>query len=171
MNIILIGLPRSGKTTLAKSLAKKLNYTHIDTDILIEKKFNLSIQEIYTKLKEEKFRELEKETILNLKNATNSVISLGGGSLYFYETKSFIKTLGFIIYLKLKDETIIQRLKKKTLSFFSKNIEESFYLLKEKREKDYLQTLDLLLEIDDLSLSEITNLILQNLKEKNVQYI
>jgi shikimate kinase len=171
MNIILIGYPRSGKTTIANELSKKLNYTHIDTDKLIEEKFNLSIQEIYIKIKEKKFRETEQEIILNLKNTTNSVISLGGGSLLLNETKSFIKSLGYIIFLKLKDETIIHRLKKKTLSFFSKNIEKSFYLLKEKREKDYLKISDLILEIDDLSFLEITNLILQNLKEKNVQYI
>jgi shikimate kinase len=168
MNIILIGYPRSGKTTIAKELSKKLNYIHIDTDVLIEEKFNLPLQEIYLKLKEKKFREVEKDIIFNLNNTKNSIISLGGGSLLLDETKSFLKKLGYIIYLKLKDETIIQRIKKKPLSFFSKNIEKSFYQLKEKREKDYIHTKDLLLKIDNLNILETTNLILQTLKEKNV---
>jgi len=59
MKIYLIGMPGSGKTTIARKLAKQLNYTYIDLDGMIEKDAKMFIEFIFEKYGEEKFRALE----------------------------------------------------------------------------------------------------------------
>ncbi|MGL4348359.1 MAG: shikimate kinase [Chlamydiales bacterium] len=85
MNIILFGLPRSGKTTIGQKLAVNLSLSFIDTDRIIEKLYQkrfkspYSCREIYQKFGEKKFRILESEAIFSLQNQSNTVIALGGG--------------------------------------------------------------------------------------------
>ena len=102
-NIILIGLKKSGKTSVGKFLANKLDKDFIDTDDLLLNKYgnnNIdSISQLYTKIGSNKFREYEKEIILSLSNNSNKVISLGGGSLTISKIGESIYQLGSIIYL------------------------------------------------------------------------
>ena len=79
-NLILIGMMASGKSTIGRLLAKKLNLKFFDTDFIIEKKVKMRIFEIFQKKGEPYFRNLEKKIILNLLNKNNCVISLGGGA-------------------------------------------------------------------------------------------
>ena len=79
-NLILIGMMASGKSTIGRLLAKKLNLKFFDTDFIIEKRAEMKIVEIFQKKGEPYFRNLEKKIILNLLNKNNCVISLGGGA-------------------------------------------------------------------------------------------
>ena len=79
-NLILVGMMASGKSTIGRLLAKKLNLIFFDTDFIIEKKAKMKIVEIFQKKGEPYFRNLEKKIILNLLNKNNCVISLGGGA-------------------------------------------------------------------------------------------
>ena len=76
-NLILIGMMASGKSTIGRLLANKLNLKFFDTDFIIEKKAKMKIVEIFQKKGEPYFRNLEKKIILNLLNKNNCVISLG----------------------------------------------------------------------------------------------
>jgi len=69
MNIFLIGMPGSGKTTIARFLAKELNYKYIDLDGLVEKEAKMFIEDIFEKYGENKFRELETYALMNLKTS------------------------------------------------------------------------------------------------------
>ena len=69
----------SGKTSVGQLLSKYLNNTFYDLDAGIEKRFNLSIKEIFKEYGEEKFREVESTMLIETKNLVNSVISTGGG--------------------------------------------------------------------------------------------
>jgi len=86
MNLILYGFKRVGKTTYGKELAKSLKWPFVDTDDLIEEAYQkaghpkLEIYEIHNQLKEEGFRSLEEEVVLNL-NISNFIISVGGGTV------------------------------------------------------------------------------------------
>ena len=97
--IILCGLPMSGKTTIGKLLAEKLNWDFLDTDQMIEKAYyqetkqNLTCREIFKKKGEGFFRSLEKEQITTLANYKNVIVALGGGSLIDEENRKFVKSL------------------------------------------------------------------------------
>ena len=69
----------SGKSTIGRLLAQKLNLRFFDIDFLIENKTNMKIAEIFKKKGEDEFRNLEKEITLKFLNKTNCIISLGGG--------------------------------------------------------------------------------------------
>jgi shikimate kinase len=78
MNIYIIGMPGSGKTTIAKHLAKALDYTYVDLDGMIERDALMFIEEIFEKYGEEKFRQLETDAIKSIE-CDQAVISCGGG--------------------------------------------------------------------------------------------
>ena len=70
----------SGKSTIGRFLAQKLNLRFFDIDFLIENKTDMKIDEIFEKKGEDAFRNLEKEITLKFLNKTNCIISLGGGA-------------------------------------------------------------------------------------------
>jgi shikimate kinase len=121
MNIYIIGMPGSGKTTIAKQLAKTLNYTYIDLDGMIEKDALMFIEEIFEKYGEKKFRELETKALKQIK-CDKAIISCGGGVVTVKDNKELMKGLKLyldtdISVIKNRLETDFQRplLKKKTL--------------------------------------------------------
>lgn len=79
LNIVLIGMPGSGKTTIGKILAEKLNREFIDTDQEIVKKEGRSIPEIFADNGEEYFRKVEREVLKEVGKLSGKVISTGGG--------------------------------------------------------------------------------------------
>ena len=107
-NIILIGMMGSGKTTIGNLLSSYLNCSFIDTDQLIEKQQNLSIDEIFEKKGESLFREFERD-ILSVLPQQNTVISTGGGLPVFNENWIKLNELGSTIYLKANETSIVQR--------------------------------------------------------------
>ena len=79
MNIYLIGMPGTGKTTIGKLLAKKLSYEFVDLDHQIEKDALMFIDEIFEQYGEKFFRELETKALKEVSTGTNKIISTGGG--------------------------------------------------------------------------------------------
>jgi len=104
VNLVLIGLPTSGKTQMCKSLEKLLNSkdgnAFIDTDDIIEKTMNETISQIFKKEGEEFFRAMEKETTKAVTKTGGKVISTGGGLVLNRENYLELSKNGFIIYLK-----------------------------------------------------------------------
>ncbi|MBQ3573592.1 MAG: shikimate dehydrogenase [Clostridia bacterium] len=78
-NIVLIGMPASGKSTVGRLIAEKCGRPFIDTDALIEERAGISISEIFESMGEEKFRELECETVREVSKETGNIIATGGG--------------------------------------------------------------------------------------------
>jgi shikimate kinase len=110
MNRILFGFKGSGKTTFGKKLAEQLKKPFIDLDELIEKRYHLGIRELYKKVGEIEFRRIERETLLEIKSVTGSVIALGGGTVLDGENVKLLQTMGEMIYLKASFETIQKRI-------------------------------------------------------------
>lgn len=100
-NIILIGMPYSGKTTLGKALSKALNKTFIDTDELIETKLKSKLSDWIITHGETAFRKIEREVISSLKNQTGSVIATGGGSVMDPNNQSVLGSNGCYVYLDM----------------------------------------------------------------------
>jgi len=110
-NIILIGMPGSGKTTIGKLLSKKLNYNFLDTDLLIEEKEKLTVSEIFNLKGEAYFRDCEKELIKELINESRTVIATGGGMPVYFDNITQLKKSGIVIYLRVPLEEIYKRTK------------------------------------------------------------
>ena len=110
-NICIMGLMGSGKSVIGKDLSKYLNFEFYDTDKEIELKTKKSINEIFKEYGELYFRNLEEKICIKLLNKNNCVISLGGGSITNKEIRKSIKQNSYSIYLQVKLNNLVNRLK------------------------------------------------------------
>jgi len=108
-NIILIGMPGAGKSTVGVILAKTLGKSFLDTDLLIQEKENDLLQNIINNKGIEGFLEIE-EKILSTMNYKNTIIATGGSAIYSEKAMYKLKVDSFVIYLDLRLEEIILRL-------------------------------------------------------------
>lgn len=109
-NIILIGMPGAGKSTLGVLLAKALGYHFIDTDILIQDDQENLLQNIIDQHGLERFKEIEEETIIKY-NFSHSIVATGGSVVYYERAMEKLKKEGTILYIELSYETIEVRIK------------------------------------------------------------
>ena len=98
-NIVLIGMPGCGKTTVGNLLAKKLNWNFVDCDALIEKSEGISIPQIFESFGEQYFRDLESSTLNSLADKSDSVISTGGGIVEKPQNIEALKKCGTVVFL------------------------------------------------------------------------
>ena len=108
-NISFIGMAGCGKSTLGKAISDELDINFIDTDLLIEKKYKATLEEIKIENGYEFVRAAEEEVILNL-NETTKIISTGGSAVYSKKSMEHLKTFSSIIYIKTPLDIIIKRI-------------------------------------------------------------
>lgn len=108
-NIVLIGMPSSGKSTLGVLLAKQLGYEFIDTDLLIQKAEGKLLHRIIEERGIDGFLALENR-INSSVSATRCVISTGGSAIYGKEAMEHLSCGGCIVYLKIDYPTLVSRL-------------------------------------------------------------
>jgi shikimate kinase len=108
-NIILIGMPGCGKTTLGTELSEKLGYGYIDSDSVIVAREGKRLNEIIAEVGREGFLDIEAKINSEL-CANRCVIATGGSVIYRDKAMQHLKTLGKIVYLQLPYEVIEQRL-------------------------------------------------------------
>ena len=99
-NVILIGMPASGKSTAGILLAKKIGYGYIDTDLIIQNEENALLWEILSREGAEGFIRIE-ERVNAAVSAQRCVISTGGSAVYGERAMAHLKTLGRVVYLKI----------------------------------------------------------------------
>lgn len=99
-NIILIGMPSSGKTTIGKILSEKLNKTLVDTDELIVNKISMSIAEYMKTHTEKEFRDVESKCVKEAAKMSSVVIATGGGAILRSENVKALKQNGKLYFLK-----------------------------------------------------------------------
>ena len=99
-NVVLVGMPGSGKSTVGKELAKKLNREFIDTDKVIERRAGKKIPRIFKEDGEAYFRELEKEVVKDVCMQTGKVIATGGGVVKNVENLYPLKSNGKVFWIK-----------------------------------------------------------------------
>lgn len=98
-NIVLIGMPGSGKSTIGKALAQTLNMAFVDTDEVIVEKAQTSIPEIFAKQGENAFRDLETDAIFEVCKNQHAVIATGGGAVLREENVKLLRQNGRIYFL------------------------------------------------------------------------
>ncbi len=109
-NIILIGMPGAGKSTVGVILAKTLGMQFIDTDILIQQRSARRLQEILDEDGPDVFRQIEEEAILSLR-PRNSVIATGGSVVWSRAAMEHLKSLGLVVYLEISFSEIERRIR------------------------------------------------------------
>ena len=108
-NIILIGMPASGKSTVGVILAKLLGFDFIDTDLLIQKREKKRLSQIIASRGIDGFLEAEEAACLSVKT-DQCVIATGGSVVYSEAAVSHLKTLGTFVYLEVDFGTLQSRL-------------------------------------------------------------
>jgi shikimate kinase len=115
MKIFLIGFMGSGKTTLGRKLAKRLDYQSIDLDKSIEFTQQMFIPTIFEQFGEEQFRSWERDELLTIIGNENVVISTGGGTPCFSDNMNLMNSSGITVYLKMSPAALKSRLRKAKL--------------------------------------------------------
>ena len=98
-NIVLIGMPACGKSTIGYWLSKKIGYPLLDTDKYLEEKENRIISDIFSNEGEEYFRNLETKYLKELSEKEGLIISTGGGAVKKKENIDILKKNGIVIFL------------------------------------------------------------------------
>ena len=163
-NLCLIGLMGSGKSVIGKDLSKKLDIAFIDTDTEIEKELGLTIDLIFKNHGEDYFRSVEEKICLKFLKNENCIISLGGGSVMNQKIRKSIKQNSYSIYLKVDNNTLLNRLKNSKKRPLLKNIDKkkALYEIYNKR-KNYYRNADLIIE-NNFQKKEVITEIISKLK-------
>lgn len=98
-NIVLIGMPTCGKTTIGKKLAKELNKTFVDIDTLIEEEIQMPISEFLNKDNEKDFRDIEEKVVERIAKMNNLIISTGGGVIKRQVNIERLKKNGVVVFI------------------------------------------------------------------------
>lgn len=108
--IFIIGYMGSGKTTVGKRLAKALSLTFVDLDAYIEKKYRKTVPVLFEEKGEEGFRELESQTLCEVAEFEDVLISTGGGTPCFFDNMEVMNGAGLTIYLDAHPEDLADHL-------------------------------------------------------------
>lgn len=108
-NIILIGMPGCGKSTVGVVLAKAINYQFLDSDLMIQSQENRLLHDILDQEGLAGFRAIENQVNASIQ-CTRTIIATGGSVVYGKEAMAHLRTLGRVIYLQLPLEEVQTRL-------------------------------------------------------------
>lgn len=136
-NIILIGMPGCGKTTIGKLLAQKLNCEFIDSDLVFQETVHPSISEYFSQFGEDSFRTEETHILSELMQKTNCIIATGGGIVERAENKEILQSGGTVVFIDRSTENIMNDIKTSTRPLLSQGRERILSLF-EKRYKKYM---------------------------------
>ena len=108
-NIILIGMPGAGKSTLGIVLAKILNYRFLDADLLIQQQCDKTLQKLIDACGPDGFIQVENDVLSEIE-ADRTVIATGGSAVYSDEAMKHLASIGTVVYLKISYEQLVHRL-------------------------------------------------------------
>ena len=111
MTISLIGLPGSGKSTVGRQLARRLQLPFVDSDHAIEHRLGCSIREYFEREGEERFRDVEESVLEELSEHHQGVLSTGGGSVLRPKSRENLRNKTQVVYLKSSPDELFRRLR------------------------------------------------------------
>ena len=110
MNITLIGMAGTGKSTVGKELAKRLNFTFIDHDELIVKNHGQKLQDIINDVGESTFLKIEEDTVVQMGDVKNTISTPGGSIVYIPKAMDYLKSISTLIFLDTPFSVIEKRI-------------------------------------------------------------
>lgn len=173
-NLVLTGFMGSGKTSVGLKLSYRLRMTVEDTDKLIERREGRCISEIFAEQGEEYFRKLETALLTELtEQKFLRIYSVGGGTPVREENRRLLKKLGMVIYLRVRPETVYERLRGDTTRPLLQcdNPLEKIRELLESRREAYEDCADLIIDVDELEIEDILNKIVKEIEKMKLLVI
>ena len=154
-NIVLIGMPGAGKSTVGVVLAKVVGHKFVDSDLVIQETYGKLLHELITEHGLNGFLEIENQVNAGL-DMTKSIIATGGSVIYGKEAMEHLKEIGLVVYLKLSLESIADRLG--DLQQRGVALKEGWGLkeLYEERVPLYEKYADLTIDCEEKSIRQIT---------------
>lgn len=168
-NIILIGFMGSGKTSVGVRLSYRLRRTMIDTDKTIERQNQMTISQIFERLGEEEFRQMETRCLERLlEESENQILSMGGGLPLKEENRRLLKQLGTVVYFRVTAETICARLADDTTRplLQGDNPQEKVRTLLDARSSIYESAADIIIDVDNKDFDTILDEIIEKVGEE-----
>ena len=159
-NVVLVGMPACGKSTIGVVLAKTMNNGIMDTDLLIQQREGKTLQAIINESGNTYFRQVEEEVLLEV-NVSNHVIATGGSAIYYEKAVEHFKENGQIVYIKVSLETILERLNNIKTRGVSLGEGQTLEDLYEERVPLYEKYADIIIEAENLTIEEIVERIIE----------
>lgn len=167
-NVVLIGMPCAGKSTIGVVLAKVLGYNFVDTDLIIQDREHRLLKDIIEEDGLDKFLSIEEDVNCNLRSA-NSVISPGGSVIYGKRAMEHFRDTCIVIYIELSYETICNRLgniRKRGVALKDGQSLEDLY---NERCPLYRQYAHVTVEAEDMDVEEVMEKIIGSIEEYQEQ--
>lgn len=161
-NLTLIGMPGAGKSTIGVLLAKALGYKFIDTDLVIQQREGKLLKEIIAQEGNSEFKRIEEEVNASIE-ADQSVIAPGGSAIYSEKAMEHFRKIGKVIYLKLSFESVKHRLGNLKARGVVLEQGQTLYDLYCERVPIYEKYADIVVDLDDLSVGDSLEKVLENL--------
>lgn len=173
MILFLVGYAGSGKSTMAKRLARRLHLRTVDTDKLVEKMEGATIADIFYYQGEEYFREAERRALESLElYSEDIVVATGGGLPTWSDNMEWMHEHGLTLYLRRGAEQILSRLsdygREKRPLFRGKSDEELLRFMREQmaEREEFYSKADIVVECDHLSDDDIVEYVVNELKTR-----
>ncbi len=165
-NIVLIGMPGSGKSTVGVILAKLTHKDFVDTDLLIQKEQGRSLQGIVDQNGYLKLRELEETTILKLE-CRSHVIATGGSAVYSKAAMTHLKSDGIAVFLKVGLQSLLIRVKDFKTRGLAKRPDQGVADLFSERDALYRHYADVIINCEGITHEEVCARIIRELQAKS----
>lgn len=162
LNIVLIGMPGAGKSTVGVILAKLTSRDFVDTDVLIQTAHGRSLQDIVDREGSTALRSIEEEILLGL-CCRNHVIATGGSAAYSDAAMRHLKSHGFVIFLDVDLPTLESRVNDYDTRGLAKRPGQSFAELFEERFSLYTKYADVTVNCANLTQEEVCSEIIKKL--------
>jgi shikimate kinase len=162
-NIVLIGMPGAGKSTVGVLLAKTLGRRFIDTDLLVQEETGRLLQEIIDEDGPDAFMAVEEKTVLSL-HRHRAVIATGGSVVYSRKAMSQLKEHGMVVYLQVSYDEVVKRLRNVTTRGIVLHPGQDLRALYDERVPLYEQYADLTVDCTDEHFEECVGKIVNGLK-------
>lgn len=153
-NIVLIGMPGAGKSTLGIVLAKILNYDFLDADLVIQNQCDKTLQKLIDACGPEGFIQVENEILSEMK-AERTIIATGGSAVYSDEAMKHLAEIGHVVYLQISYDQLVNRLSdlQERGVVLKGGIGMSLRELYDERKPLYEQYAEITVDVDDLSIT------------------
>ena len=167
-DIILIGMPGVGKSTIGVVLAKKLGLSFLDSDLLIQEREGRLLHEIIQQDGLEEFNRIEEEVNASIQQQ-NAVIATGGSAVYGQRAMEHLKKIGTIVYLKLPYEELVNRLGDLEERGVAMKKNQTLNQLMEERTPLYEEYSDVIIDCHEKQIREIVEEISQGInRDKDI---
>ncbi len=161
-NLVLIGMPGSGKSTVGVLLAKRLGLGFVDTDLVIQQQQGRTLQDIVDQDGYQRLRQIEEQVLLGLK-VTGHVISTGGSAVYSSAAMELLRQDGFVVFLDIPLDEVVARIGDYSTRGISRRPDQTLAELFEERFALYTRYADVTIRGPGLSHDDVCDAVISSI--------